>query len=386
MNENTELYFALLRCCLAGNNNGGIPSIELLRKVSWHHLLKFSKKQGTVTIYWHGIERWFPNGDSPVDASAEEIDRVRPTAADVLEWMATIRRVELRIDEVNDRCLWITKQFREAGFRTCLLKGQGNARYYPNGMMRLPGDIDLWVEGTPRKVLNYVDSVVPGMVRTYHHVEFGQSNGVNIEVHYRPTWLNSFINNQRLQHWFGLKADEQFCHKVNLTNRQEATVCVPTYEFNLYFQLCHVYHHLLSEGIGMRHLLDYYFLLKSGGPISEQQRKNMVQQLKYFGLHRVAQSMMWVLKHVLGLADEYLIAMPSEKLGHILLHEMLEGGNLGKHDERLLSGVQPKGWKHNVQRLVRDVRMVWYFPSECLWEPAFRVYHWFWRLAHQHHH
>ena len=155
---------------------------------------------------------------------------------------------------------------------------------------------------------------------------------------------------------------------------------------NLYFQLCHVYHHLLSEGIGMRHLLDYYFLLKSGGPISEQQRKNMVQQLKYFGLHRVAQSMMWVLKHVLGLADEYLIAMPSEKLGHILLHEMLEGGNLGKHDERLLSGVQPKGWKHNVQRLVRDVRMVWYFPSECLWEPAFRVYHWFWRLAHQYHH
>ena len=93
MNENTELYFALLRCCLAGNNNGGIPSIELLRKVSWHHLLKFSKKQGTVTIYWHGIERWFPNGNSPVDASAEEIDRVRPTAADVLEWMATIRRV-----------------------------------------------------------------------------------------------------------------------------------------------------------------------------------------------------------------------------------------------------------------------------------------------------
>ena len=35
--------------------------------------------------------------------------------------------------------------------------------------------------------------------------------------------------------------------------------------------------------------------------------------------------------------------------------------------------------KKNWLRIRRDIRMMRYFPSECLWEPVFRVYHFFWR-------
>lgn len=38
--------------------------------------------------------------------------------------------------------------------------------------------------------------------------------------------------------------------------------------------------------------------------------------------------------------------------------------------------------KKNILRIKRDLRMMRYFPSECLWEPVFRVYHWMWRLRY----
>ena len=36
---------------------------------------------------------------------------------------------------------------------------------------------------------------------------------------------------------------------------------IPTVEFNIIFQLTHIYSHLMNEGIGLRQLLDYYYVL-----------------------------------------------------------------------------------------------------------------------------
>ena len=36
---------------------------------------------------------------------------------------------------------------------------------------------------------------------------------------------------------------------------------IPTVEFNIIFQLTHIYSHQMNEGIGLRQLLDYYYVL-----------------------------------------------------------------------------------------------------------------------------
>ena len=380
--EKTELYLVLLRCCLAGDGEGGTPTITQLREVNWHDLLEFSKKQTTVTTYWNGIQRWFKEGVSPIKASAKEIEEVRPTGDDIMEWMATRRRIELAIKKVNDRSVWATEQFRKEGFRTCILKGQGNSLYFPKEILRQPGDIDIWVEGGDKKVLAYIDSIRPNMKRCYHHVKFIKTHGVDIEVHYRPTWLNSWWYNRRLQRFFDKHANEQFANSAVLPDTDGGTICVPTQEFNIYYQLCHIYRHLLQDGIGIRHLLDYYFLLKSGTTFSNEQRAEITRQLKHLGLYRVARSVMWALKEVLGLSDEYLIAEPDEKLGRVLMNEVLYQERLDKSKEKSTNEVQTLGWKHNLQRIMRDIHMMWYFPSECIWEPIFRVYHFWWRFVH----
>lgn len=53
----------------------------------------------------------------------------------------------------------ISKIFADSGFHTCLLKGQGNALYYPNPFVRQSGDIGLWVEGKCDDVVWFVHSL-----------------------------------------------------------------------------------------------------------------------------------------------------------------------------------------------------------------------------------
>jgi hypothetical protein len=104
--------------------------------------------------------------------------------------------------------------------------------------------------------------------------------------------------------------------------------------------------------------------------------------LERLGLLKMAGAMMWVLHHVLGLPEEKLLCAPNKRIGRMFLHEILEGGNFGKFDNRAMGGEQQAPVKHNLKVLLRDARLLTYFPSECLWEPWFRVWHWSWRKKH----
>ena len=136
------------------------------------------------------------------------------------------------------------------------------------------------------------------------------------------------------------------------------------------FQLSHILNHLLHEGVGLRQLVDYYYLLRSHA-CSKEDQAWLDTSLKRCGLHKTSSAVSWMLVNVLGLPENYLITTPNERYGQQLMREMMAGGNFGKYDERLLSGTSQSKLVANIQRLVRDARMVVYYPSECVWEPWF---------------
>ena len=130
---------------------------------------------------------------------------------------------------------------------------------YPNPYSRTPGDIDIWVEGGDKRVISFVRSISPHEKACYHHIEFPSYKGVEVEVHYRPSFLLCFWHNRKLQKYYERVKEEQFSHRVMLGEQGE--IAIPTVEFNLIFQLTHIYAHLMNEGIGLRQLLDYYYVL-----------------------------------------------------------------------------------------------------------------------------
>ena len=130
---------------------------------------------------------------------------------------------------------------------------------YPNPYSRTPGDIDIWVEGGDKRVISFVRSISPHEKACYHHIEFPSYKGVEVEVHYRPSFLLCFWHNRKLQKYYERVKEEQFSHRVMLGEQGE--IAIPTMEFNLIFQLTHIFSHLMNEGIGLRQLLDYYYVL-----------------------------------------------------------------------------------------------------------------------------
>ena len=243
LSQQQRIFFELLRFCIGTVQE--VPSS--LKGADWRVLYAMARKQCLVGVLFDGIKRL------PADVGMDK--------GLLFQWMAqnqTLRKANARLDKA---AVEVAEWFGRKGFRTCVLKGQGNALLYPPGMERTPGDIDLWVDGGDRKVVSFVRSLSPDEKVCYHHIGFPEYNGVEVEVHFRPSFLFCFRHNRRLQGYYERVMDEQFAHKVKLGGQGE--VAVPKAEFNLIFQLTHIFTHLMNEGIGLRQLLDYFFLLKN---------------------------------------------------------------------------------------------------------------------------
>ncbi|MEH2831894.1 nucleotidyltransferase family protein [Segatella copri] len=237
-----QIFFDFLRFSIGPKSE--IPSS--LKEVDWKELYAIAKKQCLVGVLFDGIKK----------LPAEHVGMKKEL---LLQWMAESQMLEKANVRLNDAAIHVSEWFRKKGFRTCILKGQGNALMYPNPYSRTPGDIDIWVEGGDKRVISFVSSISPHEKACYHHIEFPSYKGVEVEVHYRPSFLLCFWHNRKLQKYYERVKEEQFSHRVMLGEQGE--VAIPTAEFNLIFQLTHIYAHLMNEGIGLRQLLDYYYVL-----------------------------------------------------------------------------------------------------------------------------
>ena len=452
------------------------PEAEMpkgMGKIDWEEMFQFADEQGILGVMYDGRRKMEEGQWRGKDGFVDDL---------MLEWGFVAQEIENRNKKVNKAVVRLAEELKEKGFGCCILKGQGNNLLYPNVYSRTPGDIDVWVKRQSndkrqsnkkktenssfarllpkgrknrltdkcrqkdktdiKEIIRFVKERNPEARAVYHHIDYGEYDDVEVEVHYRPSFMNDPIHNRRLQKWFEQKAPEQFAHVVELPDGV-GEVAVPTVEFNLIFQLSHVYNHLLHEGIGLRQIIDYYYLLRQSNDerqsnrlteIDERQNNKKRQSnrltdkcrqkdkteiderqsnrlteirdtlryltsstsvatrqcmnefplrslLRRLGMWKIAGAMMWVLNEVLGLEEKYLIAPKNEKLGRVLLAEMLRGGNFGQFDiDNIKADSQ---LKKNWQRIRRDLRMMRYFPSECLWEPVFRIGHFFWRTRNQ---
>ena len=361
MGKQQKLFLDFLRFCIGSESE----KPDTLVDADWKEIYTIAQKQCLVGVLFDGIKK----------LPAEHIGMKKKL---LLQWMAESQMLEKANVRLNDAAIQVSEWFRKKGFRTCILKGQGNALMYPNPYSRTPGDIDIWVEGGDQRVISFVRSISPHEKACYHHIEFPSYKGIEVEVHYRPSFLLCFWHNRKLQKYYERVKEEQFTHRVMLGEQGE--VAIPTAEFNLIFQLTHIFTHLMNEGIGLRQLVDYYYLI-SMLSVNCEMLTSLQKELKELGLWKFAGAIMYIMHEVFGMPASRLIVPPNEKYGKFVLNEVLEAGNFGRHDARNRFGRSKLG--HNLQRVYRDMRLVTYFPAEALCEPIFRVWHFFWRMKNK---
>ena len=107
------------------------------------------------------------------------------------------------------------------------------------------------------------------------------------------------------------------------------------------------------------------------------------RELKYLGLWKFAGAVMYVLKEVLGLSEDKMIVPMDEKRGRLLLAEIMNGGNFGRHFSKYGHFTQQGMAKKYFLKIWRNMHFVRYYPAEALCEPLFRTWHFFWRMKNK---
>ena len=241
--------FKFLKYCLGYNIDMG----KVIAKMDWRQLYTFVSNQAIIGFCFDGIERLG-------NEYSEELKK-NPIERDLLmTWMGKAQQIRRQNTKVNTVASKLYSMLREDGLRCCILKGQGNALMYPNVYSRNPGDIDVWVNASRSQITEYAKKHFEiGDDIRFHHLETSL-DGVPVELHFFPCTMNNPVYNARLQKWFKRNADLQCSNVVGLPD-SIGEIAIPTTAFNVVYQLTHLYHHFFDEGIGMRQIIDYYYVV-----------------------------------------------------------------------------------------------------------------------------
>ena len=364
-----DTFFAFLRYSLRGKGNIS----NVVANMDWQELYSFASKQAILSVCFDGIERLgkeYPEGL-----------KLNPIGRELLiAWMGKaqlIRKQNMKVNVVASKLYFM---LRKDGLRCCILKGQGNALMYPNVYSRNPGDIDVWVNANRKIIMEYASKKfeLEDDIRL-QHVETVM-DGVPVELHFFPCIMNNPVYNARLQKWFKRNADLQCSNVVSLPD-DIGEIAIPTTAFNVVYQLTHLYHHFFDEGIGMRQIIDYYYVVNNNELLVI--RDTLQKELKHLGLWKFAGAVMYLLHEALGLSEEKMIASIDEKRGKLLLAEILNGGNFGRHFTKYGHFTQQGMAKKYFLKIWRNMHFVRYYPAEALSEPIFRTWHFFWRMKNK---
>ena len=366
---NTSSFFVFLRYCLGGKSDVS----EMIAGMDWQQQYSFASKQAILGLFFDGIERL--GEEYPEELKQNPIGREL-----LMTWMGKAQQIRRQNMKVNAVASKLFSMLREDGLRCCILKGQGNALMYPNPYSRTPGDIDVWVNASREEITEYAKKHFKlGDDIRYQHIETSV-DGVPVELHFFPCTMNNPIYNTRLQKWFKRNADLQCSNVVSLPDGI-GEIAIPTTAFNVVYQLTHLYHHFFDEGIGMRQIIDYYYIVNNDELLAI--KDTLQKELKHLGLWKFARAVMYVLHEALGLSGEKMIAPMDEKRGKLLLAEILNGGNFGKHFTKYGHFTQQGMAKKYFLKIWRNMHFVRYYPVEALSEPIFRTWHFFWRMKNK---
>lgn len=355
--ENIRSFFLILQLVVGKH----ITDTIHIKENDWHAIYDIATKQSLMGVMLEGVQR------------LSEIDNnQKPPLTLLYEWIAQTEQIKHQNKLMDDKSAMLTGILKSWEFDSCILKGQGVARLYPKPELRQSGDIDIWMNGSRDDVvkilkeyyisLSYID---------YVNCHAGFFADAEVEVHFKPTWMYNPCTDRKVQKWIEANKAAQMANYD-----KEVKFCYPIIEFNLVFSLIHIYRHVFQEGIGLRQLMDYYYILIHS---TKEERVNAYATLCSFGMKRFVGAVMYVLRIVFDIEETLFLCEPNNKEGEFLLDEILRGGNFGKYDDRNEVISIDNKLQHGLFNIKRNFRYLKHYPSEVLWMPLWRVWHWGWR-------
>ena len=202
-----------------------------------------------------------------------------------------------------------------------------------------------------KEVVRFARTIQPDATGSEHHTAV-EWMGTEVEMHYEPAYFCNPFANRHFRKWFMEYDKSRFMIS-------DKGFCVPDAEFNRVFLLAHSFRHYMSEGLGLRQVMDYYFLLQNLNV--NHDHDNLIKRL---GMARFEKAMKWVIGYVFEDKD----GEDGRKYGKMLLWHIMEGGNFGMYKATTVASRHTHIGRF-INQLAHDIRLMMYYPSEAVWAP-----------------
>lgn len=293
------------------------PSLfEQVDEATWNAVMQHAIRQSVPALVADGVQM-LPHA-------------MKPPRKIALSLALMAEQTEQLNRRINHTLATVHEEYLAADFPFILLKGQANARYYPNPLHRTPGDLDffLYRPGDCERANRWIISHHYQLEVAGHTHWSYDRDGVHIENHHEI--LNFELSkHNRLLHEIvsGIIQSKNF-ETITIDG---ATLHVFPADFNLLYLFMHLFHHFRYSGIGLRQICDW--LLALSALHQKIDRTAFVTRARQFDLLRPMQIFA-------SLAIRHLKADPTifpfdigkeTRYAEMVMEDILRGGNFGLH-------------------------------------------------------
>lgn len=251
MNKVCEILFSALRSALFGNEIN-VGEYRNLSSEEWQQLFRMAAQQGVLAIVYDVVSK-LPEG-------------CQPPRSLKIQWALSVEAIENRYELQRKTSALLAELWAEQGLQTIVMKGLAIGTYYPSPAHRECGDLDCFLTTGTEPISSdgqalgdqLCEQIGAKVNRDYYKDSTIKYRGLLVENHrfFLP------VRGSRK-----MKSLERHLRATALHGKTsyvpDTKLIVPSPDFNALFLAMHGLNHFLSEGIKLRHILDWALLLKA---------------------------------------------------------------------------------------------------------------------------
>lgn len=321
MTAEQKLLLDLAACAVQGKQLNILPE-----SICWPKLLWEAQSQGIFLPVFHSLSQ--VSGSMPEDVSREYSRFAR---------RATARNMQVEFSQIE-----LVSILEQMQCPYLILKGEASACYHPLPQLRQLGDVDFLVpEEWMEKVMDSMTHLGYESQWMDHHwlISKGASR---LEMHLEPSGIPEKKFRREIMEFF-----QSIYAESRKASGTAGAFCTASQAHHGLILVLHMQHHAASEGMGLRHLMDWACFVAATAEEPFWQER-LLPLLKKIGLFRLCAVLTKMNQMYFGVPCPDWAQWADPDLCRELMEDILAGGNFGqKNRERARSGNMLPDWEEN---------------------------------------